>query len=76
MYEIILSIIAGLVLFLYAVNNLSTTLQTAVGEQANNWIQKFTSNTFSSLIVGVVVTTLLDSSSAVIIITIVRTQHS
>lgn len=71
MYEILLSIIAGLVLFLYAVNNLSNTLQTAVGEQANKWIQKFTSNTFSSLLVGVLVTTLLDSSSAVIIITIV-----
>lgn len=71
MTEIILSIIAGLVLFLFAVNNLSESIQSIIGKSANNWIQKFTSNTFSSLLVGIVVTTLLDSSSAVIIITIV-----
>lgn len=71
MLEIILSIIAGLVLFLFAVNNLSDAIKSIVGDKANRWIQTFTSNTISSLLVGVVVTTLLDSSSAVIIITIV-----
>ncbi len=71
MSEIVLSIIAGLVLFLFAVTNLSETLKSALSEGATKWIKKFTSNDFSSLIVGVVVTTLLDSSSAVIIITIV-----
>ena len=71
MAEIVLSIIAGLVLFLFAINSLSTTLQTTVGDSANNWLKKFTSNTFSSIVVGAIVTTLLDSSSAVIIITIV-----
>lgn len=71
MTQIILSIIAGLVLFLYAVSSLSDSLKSAMGDGATIWIQKFTSTTFSSLLVGVVVTTLLDSSSAVIIITIV-----
>jgi phosphate:Na+ symporter len=71
MTEIVLSIIAGLVLFLFAVSSLSDALQSAIGQGASNWIQKFTSNTLSSLIVGIVATTLLDSSSAVIIITIV-----
>lgn len=71
MKEIILSIIGGLVLFLFAVNSLSTTIKTVVGDSANQWIIKFTRNTLSSIIVGTVVTTLLDSSSAVIIITIV-----
>jgi phosphate:Na+ symporter len=71
MTEILLSIIAGLVLFLFAVNNLPESIQLIIGDKANSWIQKFTSNTFSSLLVGIVVTTLLDSSSAVIIITIV-----
>lgn len=71
MTEIVLSIIAGLVLFLFAVNNLSETLKLAIGDSANKWIKKFTHNTFSSLIVGTVITVLLDSSSAVIIITIV-----
>lgn len=71
MTEIILSITGGLVLFLYAVNNLSNVMQQAAGERAGKWILKFTSNLFSSILVGIVVTTLLDSSSAVIIITIV-----
>lgn len=71
MSEIILSIIAGLVLFLFAVSSLSDILKTVIGGGVAKWIQKFTSTIFSSLIVGIVVTTLLDSSSAVIIITIV-----
>jgi phosphate:Na+ symporter len=71
MTDIILSIIAGLVLFLFAVTNLSDTLKAALGDNANIWIKKYTSNSFSSLLVGIVITTLLDSSSAVIIITIV-----
>jgi phosphate:Na+ symporter len=71
MTEILLSILGGLVLFLYAVNNLSDAIKQAVGERAKKWILKFTSNTFSGILVGTVVTTLLDSSSAVIIITIV-----
>lgn len=71
MTEIVLSITAGLVLFLFAVTNLSETLKSALGENANVWIKKYTSNSFSSLLVGIVVTALLDSSSAVIIITIV-----
>ena len=71
MSEILLSILAGLVLFLYAVNSLSDTIKLAVGDNTNKWIIKFTSNTFSSVLVGIIVTTLLDSSSAVIIITIV-----
>jgi phosphate:Na+ symporter len=71
MYEIILAILAGLVLFLYAVHSLSEVIQTALGENAKSWILKFTSNTFFSVLTGTIVTMLLDSSSAVIIITIV-----
>jgi len=71
MTEIILSIIAGLVLFLFAVSSLSEILKSALGEGATKWISKFTSNTFSSILVGIIVTTIMDSSSAVIIITIV-----
>jgi phosphate:Na+ symporter len=71
MTEVILSIIAGLVLFLYAVNNLSETLKTAIGENAQKWVKSYTSNTFSSILIGTLATTILDSSSAVIIITII-----
>lgn len=71
MLNIILEVCAGLVLFLYAISSLSKTLIHAIGDKANHWIQKFTSNTLSSILVGAVITTLLDSSSAVIIITII-----
>ena len=71
MYEIILAILAGLVLFLFAVHSLSEVIQSALGENAKAWILKFTSNTFYSVLTGTIVTMLLDSSSAVIIITIV-----
>lgn len=71
MSEIILSIIGGLVLFLYAVGSLSESLQSALGENARAWILRFTSNTWSAIATGTLVTMLLDSSSAVIIIAIV-----
>ena len=71
MLNIILEVCAGLVLFLYAISSLSKTLIQAIGDKANHWIQKFTSNTLSSILVGAILTTLLDSSSAVIIITII-----
>jgi phosphate:Na+ symporter len=71
MTDILLSITAGLVLFLFAVTSLSETLQVAMGSGAAKWIQRFTSNTLSSVLVGTLATTLLDSSSAVIIIAIV-----
>lgn len=71
MAEIILSLIAGLVLFLHAVHQLSTTIQAAVGDRAAVWIKRYTSNAISGVIVGAVITAILGSSSAVIIITIV-----
>lgn len=69
--EIVLSILGGLVLFLFAVRSLSQTIKNAVGDGAQKWILRFTSNTFTGILTGTVVTILLDSSSAVIIITIV-----
>lgn len=71
MVDIILTISAGLIIFLYAITSLSKTLLMTVGDSANHWISKYTSNTFSSILVGAITTALLDSSSAVIIITII-----
>jgi len=70
-FEIVLSVIAGLVLFLFAVSNISDTLKDAMGDKTEEWLRKFTSNVFSGLMVGTIATILLDSSSAVIIITII-----
>lgn len=69
--NVLFSIIAGLVLFLFAITNLSETLKEIAGDNVKNYITKFTSNTMKSILVGLLITILLDSSSAVIIITIV-----
>lgn len=68
---VLFSIIAGLVLFLFAINNLSEVLRKIAGKNVKKYIEKFTSNILKSILVGTIITILLDSSSAVIIITIV-----
>ncbi|MBC7867413.1 MAG: Na/Pi cotransporter family protein [Gloeobacteraceae cyanobacterium ES-bin-316] len=69
--EIILSILGGLGLFLYAVSSLSTILKDWLGDGTRKLIEKFVSNIFTAIFTGTVITILLDSSSAVIILTIV-----
>lgn len=71
MWEIILMVLGGLGLFLFAINNLSDTLKGLLGDKAQKWLGYFTKNIFTAILTGVVVTTILDSSSAVIIMTIV-----
>lgn len=69
-WHIVLLALAGLVMFLYAVNRLSLALRSVVGERAKSLLQKFTQNLFMGILTGTLVTVLLDSSSAVIIIVI------
>lgn len=71
MWEIILMVLGGLGLFLFAINNLSDTLKNLLGDKAKKWLGFFTRNVFTAILTGVVITTILDSSSAVIIMTIV-----
>jgi phosphate:Na+ symporter len=71
MPEIVLSIIGGLVLFLYGVSSISETIRQAVGDDTQKWLLRFTANVFTGIITGTIITIILDSSSAVIIITIV-----
>jgi len=71
MWEIILMILGGLGLFLFAINNLSDTLKELLGVRAKKWMGYFTKNMFTAILSGIVITTILDSSSAVIIMTIV-----
>lgn len=71
MLEIILMVLGGLGLFLFAINNLSDTLKELLGDKAKKWLGFFTKNVFTAILTGVVITTILDSSSAVIIMTIV-----
>ena len=69
-YKSVFIIIAGLVLFLYALNKLSDHLKELSGDKMKKVLDKFTSNLFTGIITGLIVTILLDSSSAVIIMTI------
>lgn len=67
---VILPMLAGLVLFLFALNYLSDGLRAVSGERLQTWLSRFTRNVATGILTGVVITTLLDSSSAVIIMTI------
>lgn len=69
-YRTLLVIIAGLILFLYALNRLSEALKTLSGDKMKGVLNRFTRNLFTGILTGLVVTILLDSSSAVIIMTI------
>src|SRR5687767_2266972 len=69
-YRSLLVIIAGLILFLYALNRLSDALKELSGDKMKKVLDRFTSNLFTGIITGLLVTILLDSSSAVIIMTI------
>ena len=69
--EIILLVLGGLGLFLFALNNLSDTLKNLLGEKSKKWLGYFTKNLFAAIITGTLITLILDSSSAVIIMTIV-----
>jgi phosphate:Na+ symporter len=66
----ILLIIAGLVLFLYALNTLSEGLNHVAGDRLKYFLDHFTNNVFKGILSGIIVTILLDSSSVVIIMAI------
>lgn len=71
MSEIVLTLLGGLVLFLYAVTSLSDVIRKVTAKKPKKWLLRFTKNTFTSILTGAIITILLDSSSVVIIITIV-----
>jgi len=71
MKDILPLLIGGLVLFLYSISQLSIVLKDLFSEKAKDFIQKYTSNIFSSILIGTLLTIILGSSSAVIILVIV-----
>ncbi|HLG41075.1 MAG TPA: Na/Pi symporter [Chitinophagaceae bacterium] len=66
----ILLVATGLLLFLYALNNLSLGLNNISGEKLKIFLDRFTNNLVKGILSGIIVTVLLDSSSVVIIMTI------
>lgn len=66
-FPVILQAVAGLCLFLYAVNLMGDTLKALAGDRMKSFLQRFTKNPATGIVSGTVATTLLDSSSVVII---------
>ncbi|WP_299366637.1 Na/Pi symporter [Winogradskyella sp.] len=71
MTEILPLLIGGLALFLYAIAQLSETLTELFTERAKEIVKTYTSNIFSAIAIGTLLTILMGSSSAMIIIVIV-----
>lgn len=69
--EIILGLLGGIVLFLYAISQLSENIREWADDKMKDFIAKFTRNIFTAILTGIVATVLLKSSSAAIIITLV-----
>ncbi|XLS30674.1 Na/Pi cotransporter family protein [Flavobacteriaceae bacterium M23B6Z8] len=71
-YTVVLPLVfGGLVLFLYAIRQLSETLRNFLSDKAKTLLERFTNTLVKSIASGVFITILLDSSSAVIIILII-----
>ena len=71
MTEILPQLLGGLLLFIYAITQLSKAMQDIATEKAKHVIAKYTGNLFLAIVVGALLTILLGSSSAVIILAIV-----
>jgi phosphate:Na+ symporter len=65
-----LAALAGLVLFIFGVTQLSKGLEELNTERMRNTLARFTSNRFAGVATGIVATTLLESSSVTIIMVI------
>ena len=62
--------LAGLVLFIYGVTQLATGLTEINSQRMRTWLSRFTTNRFAGVVTGGIATTLLESSSVTIIMVI------
>ena len=60
----ILSLLAGLVFFLFGMNTMSDGLEKAAGSKLEIILKKMTSNVFISIVMGALITAVIQSSSA------------
>ena len=68
--EILFHFLGGLGLFLYSIKTMGDGLQQAAGDRLRFYIDKYTSNPFLGVLVGIVVTVLIQSSTGVTVITV------
>ena len=60
----ILSLVAGLALFLLGMNSMGSGLENACGNKMKTILEKLTSNRFLGVLVGALITMVIQSSSA------------
>ena len=68
--EIAFHFLGGLGLFLYSIKTMGDGLQQAAGDRLRYYIDKYTSNPFFGILVGIGMTVLIQSSSGVTVITV------
>ena len=68
--EIAFHFLGGLGLFLYSIKTMGDGLQQAAGDRLRFYIDKYTSNPFFGVLVGIGMTALIQSSSGVTVITV------
>ncbi len=61
----VLTMIAGLGLFLYAMQQVEQAVQTLFSEKASDWLQRSTNTTAKGVVAGAIVTAIMQSSSLV-----------
>ncbi len=65
-----LELLAGLVLFIYAVTLLSEAVKAIADDQIRTWLARFTTNRFTGVLTGTAATAIVGSSSVTIIMVI------
>ncbi|AYC29586.1 Na/Pi cotransporter family protein [Paenisporosarcina cavernae] len=68
--EMLFQFIGGLGIFLFAIKYMGDGLQKAAGDRLRNILDRFTTNPFMGVLVGIVVTILIQSSSGTTVITV------
>lgn len=68
--EMIFQFLGGLGLFLFAIKYMGDGLQKAAGDRLRDLLDRFTTNPFMGVLVGIFVTVLIQSSSGTTVITV------
>ncbi|AOV07861.1 Na/Pi cotransporter family protein [Sporosarcina ureilytica] len=68
--EMIFQFLGGLGIFLFAIKYMGDGLQRAAGDRLRDILDKFTTNPFMGVLVGIIVTVLIQSSSGTTVITV------
>lgn len=68
--EMLFQFLGGLGIFLFAIKYMGDGLQRAAGDRLRDILDKFTTNPFMGVLVGIIVTVLIQSSSGTTVITV------